>query len=196
MNKSELRRLVRARRQALSDIAQYQASRSLFKRLRKLPLFTQATQIAFYLANDGEISPIQALKYAQENRQSVLLPCLTSCKSLEFRQYGGPKHLIKNRFGIPEPSTKCPITPLEAIDILLMPLVAFDRLGNRLGMGGGFYDRTLSGRSTYGNKRPKLIGLAHHCQEVPSLTTEAWDIPLDYIVTDTQTIKVPYNRRH
>ncbi len=195
MDKRELRNLVRAKRQALSDIAQHQASHLLFKRLQKLPLFTQAKQIAFYLANDGEISPAQALKGALKNRQSVLLPCLTSGKSLEFRQYEGRGRLTKNRFGIPEPRVKCPITPLDAIDVILMPLVAFDRSGNRLGMGGGFYDRTLSARPRYVNTRPLLIGLAHHCQEVPALTTETWDIPLNYIVTDKQTIKVPHPNR-
>ncbi len=196
MDKSELRNIVRARRHSLSDAAQHRASQSLFKRLRKLPLFTQAKKLAFYLANDGEISPEQALQHAHRNRQSVLLPCLTSRKSLVFRRYEGPGQLVKNRFGIPEPNTHTPISPLNTIDVILMPLVAFDRSGNRLGMGGGFYDRTLGGQAAYGNRRPLLIGLAHHCQEVPTLSTESWDIPLNYIVTDTHTIKVPASRRN
>ncbi len=186
---------MRAKRHTLSAIAQYHASHSLFKRLRKLPLFAQSKRIAFYLANDGEISPEPALVYARGNGQTVLLPCLTSCKSLQFRHYEGPAHLSKNRYGIPEPNVSSPLITLNDIDIILMPLVAFDRTGNRLGMGGGFYDRTLSGRLTYGKVRPILVGLAHHCQELPTITTETWDIPLNYIVTDKHTIKVPYSRR-
>ncbi len=172
-------------------MAQHQASLSLSKRLQKLPSFIQAKRVAFYLANDGEISPEQALNYSRRKGQSVLLPCLTSRKSLEFRRHEGPNHLSKNRYGIPEPSIRCSSASLTDIDVILMPLVAFDRSGNRLGMGGGFYDRTLSKSPKHGNTHPLLIGLAHHCQELTTIATESWDIPLHYIVTDKHTIKVP-----
>jgi 5-formyltetrahydrofolate cyclo-ligase len=74
---------------------------------------------------------------------------------------------------------------------VLLPLVAFDPQGGRLGMGGGYYDRTfafLNGQK--GGQKPKLIGLAHHFQQIPKLPIESWDVPLNAIVTDEQVIQI------
>ncbi len=82
------------------------------------------------------------------------------------------------------------MAPTWTLDIILLPLVGFDRYGNRLGMGGGFYDRTLARLNHCDMKRPLLIGLAHHCQEVEQLQTQSWDIPLDIIATDKELIRI------
>ena len=96
-----------------------------------------------------------------------------------------------NRFGIAEPELgKNPTAPVWTLDIILLPLVAFDRAGNRMGMGGGFYDRTLARLNNSAMERPLLIGLAHHCQEVEHLQAQSWDIPLDIIATDKELIHV------
>ncbi|BBN82699.1 hypothetical protein PA25_26840 [Pseudoalteromonas sp. A25] len=78
------------------------------------------------------------------------------------------------------------ICPLYELDYLLMPLVAFDHLGNRLGMGGGYYDKTLARYYKEHMKKPELIGLAHDCQKVEQLPTEAWDVPLQQIITPSK----------
>lgn len=96
----------------------------------------------------------------------------------------------KNAYGIYQPTKSSPEIPLSNIDITLMPLVAFDRSGNRLGMGGGFYDRTFAYKKRYPKQKPNLIGLAHDCQEAITITYEKWDIPLNRILTDTRTILV------
>ena len=74
---------------------------------------------------------------------------------------------------------------LKNIDLVLTPLVAFDRWGNRLGMGGGFYDRTFASqlnlKNEFGNKRPFLCGVAHKCQQVRELMPKKWDFPLDWV---------------
>lgn len=91
-----------------------------------------------------------------------------------------------NRFGIPEPKAS-PRQTLKALelDLLLLPLVAFDSKGNRLGMGGGYYDRTLAHLNRQkGWRRPRIIGLAHELQRVDGLKNNAWDVPLDGIITD------------
>ena len=81
--------------------------------------------------------------------------------------------------------------PLKYMDIIFVPLVAFDRNGNRLGMGGGFYDRALAFTQNSTNlSRPLLLGLAHHFQEVERLTSKKWDIPLNGILTDQEFIKI------
>jgi 5-formyltetrahydrofolate cyclo-ligase len=95
--------------------------------------------------------------------------------------------MVANRYAILEPKLNCgQICPLPELDILLMPLVAFDEQGNRLGMGGGYYDRTLAKHYAEQREKPKLIGLAHDCQKVESLPIEAWDVPLQQILTPTK----------
>jgi 5-formyltetrahydrofolate cyclo-ligase len=71
-----------------------------------------------------------------------------------------------------------------------MPLVGFDRLGNRMGMGGGYYDRTLAFMSEHHSGKPKLVGLAHSSQEVELISQQSWDIPLHVIATDREIICV------
>ncbi len=104
-----------------------------------------------------------------------------------------------NRFGILEPQLGInTVAPVWTLDIILLPLVGFDRGGNRMGMGGGFYDRTLAqfnvNQGNKGLKRPLLIGLAHHCQEVEQLQVQSWDIPLDIIATDKELIRISKKR--
>ncbi len=97
--------------------------------------------------------------------------------------------MIKNIYGIREPK----LIPANrraawALDLVLLPLVAFDALGNRMGMGGGYYDRTFSFKSLRkGMTGPNLIGLAHEIQRVEKLPIESWDIPLTSIVTDSKS---------
>ncbi len=92
----------------------------------------------------------------------------------------------RNRFLIPEPVPKYAEVSANRLDLVLMPLVGFDKCGNRLGMGGGFYDRTFACNLL----RPKLVGLAHHLQEVDSLAVDNWDIPLNAVATDRQWLSV------
>lgn len=97
--------------------------------------------------------------------------------------------LVNNRYGILEPSTKY-IKPTAQLDIILMPLVGFDRLGNRLGMGGGYYDRALAfKRRQAWRKKPLLIGLAFDGQEIQQLAAQPWDIPMDAVATPTRFIR-------
>ena len=87
--------------------------------------------------------------------------------------------LLNNRYNIPEPPASAPRCAVAELHIIFLPLVGWDLHGGRLGMGGGFYDRTLSGISG-----PLLVGLAHDSQRVEEVPQESWDIRLDYIATD------------
>jgi 5-formyltetrahydrofolate cyclo-ligase len=92
-----------------------------------------------------------------------------------------------NRFGIPEPvvAQRQLIKPW-ALDMVFVPLVAFDNHGHRLGMGGGYYDRTFAFKlqRTY-LTGPVMVGLAHNLQHRPSIASNPWDIPLDWVITET-----------
>ena len=193
LQKSALRRSLRERRRGLSASAQRSASRNLDRKLRAVSALRSGQTVALYLANDGEISPDTSLRRLSRTGKRCYLPCLQG-KHLAFRRFRPSQTLKKNRFGIPEPAPKRGAAlPVEAMDVILLPLVGFDRKGNRLGMGGGFYDRTLARLSPM--KRPLLIGLAHHCQEVEQLPVQSWDIPLDTVVTDKTVYWLKQRRR-
>jgi len=179
-----LRKLIRQRRQQLSAEQQQQAANDILAQTLASGIVEHKQHIALYLANDGELDPfvlIQALWHAGKN---VYLPVLHPFTPgyLVFVKYQQDTLLYPNKFGIPEPLLECQhISPLSQLDVIFTPLVAFDAGGNRLGMGGGFYDRTLSQLPT--NSHCDVIGIAHDCQQVEQVPTEAWDVPLKQIIT-------------
>ncbi len=182
LRKQELRRELRDRRNQLSTAQQRLASTGLDIQLRQQTALRKARSIAFYMASDGEISPRPSLlRLARQGRQ-CFLPCLAR-KELQFRRYRPGQTLKRNRFNIPEPPAHRALqrSP-HRLDVILLPLVGFDAKGNRLGMGGGYYDRTLAKLREH--NRPLLIGLAHECQRMKELPVQSWDIPLDAIATD------------
>ena len=155
--------------------------------LQACPAVIQARHIALYWPNDGEIDPRPFLQRARRLAKTCYLPVLHPVhhNRLWFFRFNEKTRLTPNRFGIPEPSVRNhKARPAWALDVILMPLVGFTPAGDRLGMGGGFYDRTLE-FTRHTERRPKLIGLAHECQKVEQMPTAQWDIPMDYIVTDS-----------
>jgi 5-formyltetrahydrofolate cyclo-ligase len=184
-DKRQLRRVLRARRRALSLFAQRRAALRLAQRIAKLPWFIRAQALAFYFAADGEIDPLPLIELAWRCGKRTFLPCLRCDRSLAFVEYRRGTTLRANRFGIPEPWGSQAIA-LAQLDIVCMPLVGFDRAGGRLGMGGGFYDRTFA-RGTV--NQPKLIGLAHSIQEEMELPRDAWDIALRGVATEREWIR-------
>lgn len=188
-----IRREVRQRRRALSPIQQQQASRAMFRLMMRQPLFVRSRNIAFYLANDGEISPHFLLQQAQRMGKRCYLPVLKPGveNRLWFARYYRDTSLYMNHFGIYEPMPEASsLIRARQLDLVLLPLVAFDRQGGRLGMGGGFYDRSFSFKnaSSVSAHKPYLMGLAHRCQEVESLELAHWDIPLHAVATDAGLI--------
>lgn len=189
LSRSELRRELRERRRALSGCAQRKAARALALRLRQLLPLAQARHVALYWPNDGEIDP--RLLYRHKPRhQRLYLPVLRTfpAQTLCFVRWSGNARLARNRFGIPEPRRGAR-RPARAMDVILLPLVGFDDRGNRLGMGGGFYDRTLAFMRRQPVRKPWLAGLAHACQQVPALDTAHWDVPLHLIATDAGCLR-------
>ncbi len=189
--KNSLRLELRARRKVLNPTQQAQASLLLLRHLMQLPQFMRARHLALYIANDGEIDPAPIAQQLWKMEKHCYLPVLRPGKSREmwFVEYTADAVLTKNRFGIPEPDFRQQHKlPAHLLDVVLMPLVGFDRSGARLGMGGGFYDTTFAFKQKKNAGKPALIGLAHACQEVDSLTTASWDIPLFAIATDREII--------
>ena len=188
-DKRELRRQMRTRRQNLTEIEQREASEQLARRLLNLPGVMGVKRLGGYFASDGEINPMPALEALIGRGRAGYLPVLfrTRRPRVRFAEYFPQEPLQPGGFGIPVPfhHRRHLLDPVE-LDWLLMPLVAFDDNGNRLGMGGGFYDASLaSRRHRHRWRRPMLIGLAHEFQKVDRLEVDNWDVPLDGILTDT-----------
>lgn len=190
-DRRELRQKLRQRRRSLSPKQQSDAAFNLCRRLRHQLFFLRAKHIALYLPNDGEIDPQPLLKLALRMGKHCYLPVLSpdDNNTLRFLPFDNRTVLTKNRFGIPEPQVRHHRQrKAKRLDLVLMPLVGFDAEGGRMGMGGGFYDRTFAFRQQQTNSKPRLVGLAHQCQQVAQLELASWDIPLDAIVTDQQLI--------
>ncbi|GAC21456.1 5-formyltetrahydrofolate cyclo-ligase [Paraglaciecola arctica] len=192
MLRQKIRTEYRNKRQALSAQQQSTAANNLLTTCLSSTTLAQAKTIACYIANDGEIDPKAIIEYCWQHGKSVLLPVLHpfSKGHLLFVEYHPNSATRKNCYGIEEPIvTTTNLCPLTNIQLILTPLVAFDAQGNRLGMGGGYYDRTLAPirRDLLSTQ---LIGLAHNCQQTDILLTDSWDIPLNGIATPEQYFDV------
>ncbi len=192
-DRTELRKVLRQRRSALNFAQQQRAAFQLAKRIKCQPLFVRSKHIAFYLPNDGEIDPglllDAALRMGKQCYLPVLAQGLSQAGHLWFMPFNKNTVLTCNRFGIPEPAIdhRKKIKP-EQLDLVLMPLVGFDADGGRMGMGGGFYDRTFAFKKNIPAHKTWLLGLAHSCQQVEQLPIEPWDVPMDAAVTECQVV--------
>ena len=187
---ADIRKLKRTQRQLLPAEVQQQHSESLCQNIIRHRRYRYSQHIACYLANEGEIDPSPLIEHAWFTNKTVYLPVLSPINnSLYFAPYEENTRFRNNRFNIAEPICR-PSDWIKAsqLDLLLLPLVAFDTKGNRIGMGGGFYDRTLAYlRHRQFWKKPTLLGLAHEIQKVGQLEAQDWDIPLDGIITEKQS---------
>ncbi len=188
LSRPALRRKLRHARRQLTPAQQRLAARRLYRQLAQHPRFRRAQHIALYLPNDGEIDPHLLLQAAQRRGKATYLPVLNPWPRtrMVFQRIEPGEQLRRNRFGILEPVIRTARQRrVWALDLLLMPLVGFDGKGGRLGMGGGFYDRSLAYRAMRKKShKPTLLGLAHECQRVDRLSLESWDVALQATVTD------------
>ena len=190
LSRPQLRRLLRKARRALTPSKQREAAQGLYRQLAQHPLFRRSRHISLYLPTDGEIDPRLLLRAAQRRGKATYLPVLSAWPrtKMVFQRVKPGEKLLPNRFRILEPRVNAKRQrKVWALDLVLLPLVGFDDAGGRLGMGGGFYDRSLAylaRRQSW--RKPTLLGLAHECQKVDRLAQASWDVPLAGTVTDKQ----------
>lgn len=191
-SRTQIRQTIRARRLSLSSNEQCVAANLLVKRLVSYPKVQTAKHIAIYLTNDGELDTMPFIQWCWSQLKSVYLPVVHPFSKgyLLFLKYTPDTPMCKNKFGILEPKLNVNnIQLVDNVELIFTPLVAFDESGARLGMGGGFYDRTLqkwfSQYQQNKNIMPHPIGLAHNVQLVASIPSEDWDIPLPEVITPT-----------
>lgn len=167
-----LRKALRSRRRALPQAEQLRHSEAICRRLMSSALALRGW-VAAFAAFDGEPDVMGFV--ARHPR--CALPVVESATRMTFRAYRCGEPLQMNRFGIAEPARGASVAPLR-LSAALLPLVAFDDAGQRLGMGAGYYDRRFASRHTV------LVGIAHELQRVPRLPHNDWDVPLDAVVTE------------
>ncbi|TFF07395.1 5-formyltetrahydrofolate cyclo-ligase [Pseudomonas sp. BCA14] len=190
LSRPQLRRMLRKARRELSPSEQRKAALGVYRQLAQHPLFRRARHISLYLPTDGEIDPRLLLRAAQRRGKATYLPVLSAWPrtKMVFQRVRPGDKLSPNRFRILEPQVNANRQrQVWALDLVLLPLVGFDDAGGRLGMGGGFYDRSLAYLSRRRSwRKPTLLGLAHECQKVERLAQASWDVPLAGTVTDRQ----------
>lgn len=190
MDRKQLRQHIRRQRRALTASQRRHHAEHLARTLVHHPLFWRARRIALYLPNDGEMDLTPLLRRAVKMGKQCFLPVISqvSHNRLWFAAYRPGQGLKPNIYGIPEPANgkwqgRSPI----GLDLILMPLVGFDDAGNRLGMGGGYYDRTLAYlRRRHSWHRPLLLGVAYEFQRVERLVSEVWDVPMHGVITESK----------
>ncbi len=189
MNQSrDSRNSIRQRRQQLSAEYRMAAALGACKQLVSLRRFLGAKRIALYLAADGELDPLPVLEQACAMGKQCYLPVLhpLGYKRLCFAAWRPGDALRPNRYNIAEPEwTPSALIKPWALDLVVVPLVAFDAAANRLGMGGGYYDRSFAWRR---NRRywngPSLVGYGYELQKLSCISPRPWDIKMDLIVTE------------
>ena len=184
VSKADIRRQMRARRNALSlhdRIAHAEAAAAILTRSR---YWRDADTIAVYLAADGELDTDPIVRKARAENKRLFLPVILPNNALQFREWLADMNLVVNRYGIAEPAETANSAELPALTLVCVPLVAWDRQGTRLGMGGGFYDRTFADADARG----LLVGLGYTLQEQTSLPRDTWDVSLDLVVTESDLI--------
>lgn len=190
--KSELRRELRKARRSLSTRERADADKRICANLHRLAAFNHARTVAAYLAFDGEPSVSQLFGDPRCAQKRFLVPVIRADR-MKFALLTADADLRLNRFGIAEPSDRKRVKT-KTIDVVLVPLVGFDETGNRLGMGGGFYDRHFEFLRTRKHCfRPRMIGIAYELQKTETIPADSWDVPLSGIVTDRRFIHI--NRR-
>lgn len=178
---NNIRQKIKARRASLSELEVAGVSAVICDKIINSKIWHAADKIALYMHYDGEVDPIELLNIASQTK-SCYLPVLIDDNKLEFHPYYHQDKLVSNKYGIREPEAASATIHVADLDLVLVPLVAFDANCNRLGQGMGYYDRTFAFKTNA--KKPFLIGLAYEFQLINEFTIEAWDIPVDAIITE------------
>ncbi|WP_163937942.1 5-formyltetrahydrofolate cyclo-ligase [Paraferrimonas sp. SM1919] len=179
-----LRQQLRQARRNLTKQQQCQSELAILEDIKQLVRTQNVTCAALYLATDGEVPTQQIIASLWQLGVTVCLPVLHpfSKGHLSFVKYTTTSTMIANQFAIEEPKrTVNELILASQLDLIITPLVGFGKQGQRLGMGGGYYDRSLANLSA--TKKPVVIGIGHDCQCTDAIQMQPWDIPLDGILS-------------
>jgi len=187
--KDQLRKEFRRRRAGLESAERMSLDAAMNRYLVEHVQQTQPKVVAAYLAFDGEPDLLPALAQLRGMGITLALPVVQDQPGksvITFNHWTNESGLLNNRYGIPEPLEDREILATQ-IDLVMVPLVAWDESGGRLGMGGSFYDRYFQPFATLAN--PVRIGVGYQMQKVDKLPMEPWDIRLHGVLSETGFLK-------
>lgn len=186
MTKPELRKQILARRAALSGEERRAKSAAVQQRLLDLPEFQAAGRVLFFVSFSSEVETLPMIEQALRLGKEVAAPkVMAGQPELELRRLTDPQaQLQPGKLGILEPNDDCPLVSLAEADLIIVPAVAWDERGYRVGYGGGFYDRLLARAGDV----PK-IGLGFECQVISEVPRLAHDLGVDILVTEERVLR-------
>ena len=188
MEKATLRREARARLRAIPPAERAHAGREIARQVWELPEIASAGVLLLYASLPEEVPTDEIAREALRRGVGVVYPRTAAGGSMVLHRVADPAELQTGRFGIREPDPAIhPAVSIDSVDAALIPGLAWDRAGGRLGRGGGFYDRLLGTLGWRGFR----CGIFFTAQEVPSVPAEPWDIALDAVVTDSGVWRFP-----
>lgn len=185
--KDQLRKHFRTLRSHIHESVRRQSAQSAAIIFAEHPVFSQSEQVAIYLPVKDEFDSYCMIERIWQANKNCYLPVLSDVNTMRFHRYHSQDRLQLNRYAIPEPVNTVEISP-EQLDLVILPLLAFDSLGHRLGAGGGYYDRTFQFLHQQSINKPMLIGLAYASQQADLLPADIWDIRLDGVVTEKELL--------
>lgn len=182
--KAELRSKMKSRLGGLTPQEYHELNHSLFANFLKLKLFDKANSIMLYYSVRNEAETVPMINYLLGEGKTVALPVCTPERDLNAAVINDLSQLQPAPFGLMEPGPGSPVLANEELQLIVVPGVAFDEQGNRLGHGAGYYDRFLS-------KTPNAfkLALAYDFQVVPEVPTEPHDLKMDAILTPTRYLE-------
>ncbi|WP_158880267.1 5-formyltetrahydrofolate cyclo-ligase [Rhodanobacter sp. L36] len=185
----EQRQSISERRRALSPAERIAAAQGLRRSLEQLPEYLTDARVAGYWATNGELPLNLVIPPLASRGQQFLLPVIGDGKRLRFAPWQSGEDVLPNQHGIPEPAQPRELLEPFQLDLVLVPLLGFDRRGHRLGYGGGYYDRSFAFLNEQVRPtEPLLVGIAYAFQELPRIEDASWDVPLDFIATELELI--------
>ena len=181
---SSLRQQALHARRAMSDATRKGASKIICQRVCELPEYFSSKTVGCFLPMHDEVDTREIIERAWRANKRIFVPVLRGDAQMVFCEIEPDSELEQNRFGVWEP-VRGLLLDSKILDIVITPTVAFDNDHNRIGMGSGYYDRCFAHlRNRKKWIRPKLIGVAFHCQKVEKITPNPWDIPLYTVVSE------------
>ncbi len=189
-----LRAELRGRRSALGVDERRRADSGLARLLVDLDELSGTGTLGTYLPTDGEIDPNLAVGPLRARGWRIALPVIGADRSMHFARWDDDAALVPNLFGIEEPAPPLEAVAVDELDVVLVPCVAVDAEGNRLGFGAGFYDRAFARPdpgpdATTPPRRAVLVGVVHDVQLVERIEPDPWDVPMDLIVTGSSVVR-------
>ena len=185
----ELRQRLAEQRRALPPTERITAAQGLRRSLEQLPEYFTDQRVAGYWASHGELPLNLVIPPLATRGQQFLLPVTGPGRQLRFAPWKPGDAVEANRYGIPEPVLPGELFEPFQLDLVLVPLLGFDRRGNRLGHGGGYYDRGFAFLNEQVRPtEPLLVGIAYAFQELPEVDEQDWDVPLDFVATERELI--------